>query len=1348
MRAFALFLLSALTSFASANPNASWLAGSASINELSFSSNDIEFVEIYFSQDVAATNWSLISNVPAQGGAVDGNCSIPNGSYRAGEFLVITGNCLAYHPTEREYYLLDGSGQLIHLVSQWTTGNQAVGGDFGEPDNWANWVTAPYTNLDDVPADSSNYCALTDGETPEISWDEGCQPTQSTSNGTLNTPTCGQVFTSVVNAQSSITFLDNSYVDNGGSTTLTATTIINSSSQQTCIASNCTASGTGSAKAGLPVFQASTDATSSSPFTASDTIPYRSDYNLVQVYGGATTNVRFATGSGDWRINTLSIGSAVTLTFTPGDYYINSIIIGPTSRILVDGPGLVRLFVRDDVDFGDQSTANMIGDRNPGDAGELFIASYGNFYQGRGSQISANIYARQQANMGTSNTTGGDDSLTTWHYGSVSGESIVYSNNMRSVATGDDIHTGGVCDSAPAPNNLSLISHWTFDEGVSSFANEVSGVANVSLLNGVSRTNAGKVCGALDFDGSATSLPADTSFQLNDAFPAGSFAAWVKPTENRESPLFFSYASNKFYAVFTTTNNSDNHNNEGVIQFGIPRQGNSSPAPFYARHGLSNRQMRDWHHIAVSWNTDTDSYAIWLNGQPLTLNYVSSGFTPRADIELSFGVAEDNLVLDEVHFYQGEIDQSTVDNLINASRNCPFDIDEIRIVHDGDAITCAAEPVTFEAWQNGQLKTNFNGTLNLDVTENSGRWYNQLNQQLGSGNNGRASISFDGSEGGRYTLYLQQNQPGDYDINATDGMVSETTFDPILTYQDTGLRWVDSNGTAINSANGNHVYTAGDINALGIQVVATNTNDKTCQTVFPENGQLQLAFASQCLNPGQCQLQTLLGQASLSAIANPQTLDNGQPTSQQTWQFNSDSEAMGQVSYQDVGQIRLTAETELPLPNGSGNTRTVTGSADLIFQPASLRLVDITDDVGADQPNADGMVAGTDWTARVEALTSTGQVAANFGLEQPAQSVSTSVGHLTPAAGTLGTWREPSSWQAAAPNGLAPQGTQTFNYDDVGTIELTLGFDGGYLGTSWAPSTSQTLGRFIASTLMVNLDDFIIASQCSNQAFLGQPVPISSLLLSVQGYNAMGTVAQNYGLDNELPAPVQMPSWQNNVSTETAGSWQTQTIEGGVQWRLSNASVQWLRQLQAPITEGLSLTLPASVITDVDGVCFGGCTDFTTNSNALTHNFAQLQLLPTSGSELASQSVTAVWEVQYVSAVDGTNTPTWQRLTSDQCTLAPATQFVAAGTCQGFTTAECLSLATARQSSDATDGTGSYQFVGNNKVGRVQVELLADPWLLADMDGDGSYDDRPNALIGFGTWNGQAPILYRLPTWR
>ncbi len=176
-----LFMAAAL----GAPPPLSPYAGDVIINEIQVDgSNSLDFVELYFVETTDVTNWELHTNGP--GGSADSDCTLPGGLYAAGTFLVIDGSvCLDWHPEQREIYILDDNGDLVHYVSLWHTGNQSNGGDFGDPADFPAGYEDAVTDLNDLPDDFVNYCAEIDGSTPTGDWNEdgqSCTSTEGTSN--------------------------------------------------------------------------------------------------------------------------------------------------------------------------------------------------------------------------------------------------------------------------------------------------------------------------------------------------------------------------------------------------------------------------------------------------------------------------------------------------------------------------------------------------------------------------------------------------------------------------------------------------------------------------------------------------------------------------------------------------------------------------------------------------------------------------------------------------------------------------------------------------------------------------------------------------------------------------------------------------------------------------------------------------------------------------------------------------------------------------------------------------------------------------------------------------------------
>ena len=180
-----LYILSC-SAWANDLPPVSEFAGDVTVNEIQTDGNNsVEYIELYFNQQANITGWTLFSNGP--GASATGGCTL-DGAYSQGTFLVIDDNCLDWHPNQREVYLHDANGDLVHFVSLWHPGNQknqGVQGVYGNPDDWPDEYNDLTTNLNDLDPDLDNYCASIDGQTREVLWNpegESCESTRGESN--------------------------------------------------------------------------------------------------------------------------------------------------------------------------------------------------------------------------------------------------------------------------------------------------------------------------------------------------------------------------------------------------------------------------------------------------------------------------------------------------------------------------------------------------------------------------------------------------------------------------------------------------------------------------------------------------------------------------------------------------------------------------------------------------------------------------------------------------------------------------------------------------------------------------------------------------------------------------------------------------------------------------------------------------------------------------------------------------------------------------------------------------------------------------------------------------------------
>src|SRR3989344_6172261 len=84
-----------------------------------------------------------------------------------------------------------------------------------------------------------------------------------------------------------------------------------------------------------------------------------------------------------------------------------------------------------------------------------------------------------------------------------------------------------------------LVGHWKFDEGLGTTANDASGSANTGTLTNGPVWTAGKIGGAVSFDGTNDLVSVTAASSIND-LPALTFSLWIKPNLSQNNSILFS----------------------------------------------------------------------------------------------------------------------------------------------------------------------------------------------------------------------------------------------------------------------------------------------------------------------------------------------------------------------------------------------------------------------------------------------------------------------------------------------------------------------------------------------------------------------------------------------------------------------------------------------------------------------------------------------------------------------------------------------------------------------------------------------------------------------------------------
>lgn len=115
---------------------------------------------------------------------------------------------------------------------------------------------------------------------------------------------------------------------------------------------------------------------------------------------GPLAELRLQPAGERWRIQQLRVSPAATLTLAPGDYWVEELQLAPSASLEVDGPGTVRLFVREDVSAGPRAHLNPGDDGDFTDSEQLLLVGYGDLRLGPMARAAATLYAVGDIRLG------------------------------------------------------------------------------------------------------------------------------------------------------------------------------------------------------------------------------------------------------------------------------------------------------------------------------------------------------------------------------------------------------------------------------------------------------------------------------------------------------------------------------------------------------------------------------------------------------------------------------------------------------------------------------------------------------------------------------------------------------------------------------------------------------------------------------------------------------------------------------------------------------------------------------------------------------------------------------------
>ena len=518
----------------------------------------------------------------------------------------------------------------------------------------------------------------------------------------------------------------------------------------------------------------------------------------------------------------------------------------------------------------------------------------------------------------------------------------------------------------------------------------------------------------------------------------------------------------------------------------------------------TNQVVDNWLHVAVVTSATNNTWSVYLNG--VLDNSGSETLTAQAASVLTIGGStwrstSEHLTgsIDDFRIYSGVLTAQEIAALAaTAPSDCTPTIHHFEIVHDGQGLTCAAEPITIRACENAGCTILSSDSVTLDIKAD-GNTFASPTITTGSAT---VNLSHTLVE----TLTLSVDNPTITPSNAFECVNGASSSCDII-FSDAGFRFLYGGGLNIDN------QIAGTIFPQTLQLQAVKDTDGVCTGIF--NGNVNVALSQENISPS--------GSGGLNFQVNSSNIAKHPSTSTVSLNFDATSTAtITNPRYLDAGQIRLNASY-------SDSGISLSGSSNSFWvRPHQLVI---------DHNAADPHKAGETFNFTVTAYNSLGTADANKTLNyQPSNMlldvqrtipVSGENGAFTYASGSTKSTTTSQSFSSVTLTNFSG-GSSTFNgakYSEVGTIQVDVK-DQNYGGINNfdIDASAETLGRFIPAyfTQTVKTGGTIVANHgigCSIESWVysGQTVsgngPIEYLIrpvLEITALNNDNNVTKNY----------------------------------------------------------------------------------------------------------------------------------------------------------------------------------------------------------------------------------------------
>ncbi len=361
----------------------------------------------------------------------------------AGAGAKLKSNALLHGALSAETVEMDSNSRVHHVANIPPALLNGLCSDTGQVD--ADGDGLPDSVDDDIDGDGfANNLEEQAGTDPG---DASDMPMDNNGNGVpdaleIYTNACSAGFTNglqVNNAAGVISFGSNAQLFNASSYELKTLQLSgpNGGHNPTCDGAACYASGTHIAPITLPQFKSTASGQS---YNQSGTFTLGDDgaNQFLDIRVRANGDLAFSPVNSEYLIKSLDLNANASVTFAPGDYWVESLTLSSNTEIFLSGNGLVRLFVLNGFTANANVKINSPGG-GEGDSGRLLLVTWSGVTLKSNTVTSAVIYTPEAVSV----LPGADV------YGAINGGSISLSSNAevyyRPEAT-QGLDFGSLCD--------------------------------------------------------------------------------------------------------------------------------------------------------------------------------------------------------------------------------------------------------------------------------------------------------------------------------------------------------------------------------------------------------------------------------------------------------------------------------------------------------------------------------------------------------------------------------------------------------------------------------------------------------------------------------------------------------------------------------------------------------------------------------------------------------------------------------------------------------------------------------------------------------------------------------------